>query len=105
MKLGSQIRKSLHGFGIHSATIQPEFIEDTLDEKAHYDDDIDSENKLIIHGVEQVPNSPGMNSVVSLNEVNIIIRGVNSKCLLILTNRNYKTILRHVCCVASKILV
>ncbi|GAA5808902.1 hypothetical protein MFLAVUS_002301 [Mucor flavus] len=79
MKLGSQIRKSLHGFGIHSATIQPEFIEDTLDEKAHYDDDIDSENKLIIHGVEQVPNSPGMNSVVSLNEE---LQNNSSTCLL-----------------------
>lgn len=28
MKSASDIRKSLHGFGIHSATIQPEFIDD-----------------------------------------------------------------------------
>ncbi|KAG1137040.1 hypothetical protein G6F37_008376 [Rhizopus arrhizus] len=28
MKSAADIRKSLHGFGIHSATIQPEFIED-----------------------------------------------------------------------------
>ncbi|KAI8983479.1 cation efflux family-domain-containing protein [Pilobolus umbonatus] len=28
MALGSEIRKILHGYGIHSATIQPEFIED-----------------------------------------------------------------------------
>lgn len=35
MLLGSEIRKLLHGYGIHSATIQPEFIEDQLlvDEK------------------------------------------------------------------------
>jgi zinc transporter 1 len=33
MVLASQIRKVLHGYGIHSATIQPEFIEDQVDEK------------------------------------------------------------------------
>ncbi|KAI8061976.1 cation efflux family-domain-containing protein [Thamnidium elegans] len=82
MKLGSQIRKLLHGYGIHSATIQPEFIEDTLDEKSHYNDDINSESELIIHGVEEASNSPGVNSVVSLNEVNIVTCK-ESKCLLI----------------------
>ncbi|GAA5801136.1 hypothetical protein HPULCUR_006578 [Helicostylum pulchrum] len=79
MKLGSQIRKLLHGYGIHSATIQPEFIEDTLDEKAPYVDDADSESKLIIHGIEQVPNSPATNSVVSLNEE---LQNNSSTCLL-----------------------
>ncbi|KAI9256304.1 cation efflux protein [Helicostylum pulchrum] len=79
MKLGSQIRKLLHGYGIHSATIQPEFIEDTLDEKAPYVDDVDSESKLIIHGIEQVPNSPATNSVVSLNEE---LQNNSSTCLL-----------------------
>lgn len=33
MTLGSQIRKLLHGYGIHSATIQPEFIDDQFNEK------------------------------------------------------------------------
>lgn len=53
MELGSKIRKLLHGYGIHSATIQPEFIEDQLDEKTHFDDEdeTDSDSKLIIHDV------------------------------------------------------
>lgn len=54
MVLGSRIRKLLHGYGIHSATIQPEFIEDQLDEKSQFDDDdeTNSDSKLIIHGVQ-----------------------------------------------------
>ncbi|KAI9343376.1 cation efflux protein [Pilaira anomala] len=79
MKLGSQIRKLLHGYGIHSATIQPEFIEDRLDEKTHYDEDTHSESNLIIHGREQVPNSPSENSIVSLNEE---LQNNSSTCLL-----------------------
>lgn len=53
MELGSKIRKLLHGYGIHSATIQPEFIEDQLDEKTHFDDEdeTNSDSKLIIHDV------------------------------------------------------
>ncbi|KAI8066193.1 cation efflux family-domain-containing protein [Gilbertella persicaria] len=33
MVLASKIREVLHGYGVHSATIQPEFVEDQLDEK------------------------------------------------------------------------
>lgn len=33
MSLASEIRKVLHSYGIHSATIQPEFVEDQIDEK------------------------------------------------------------------------
>lgn len=108
MKLGSQIRKLLHGYGIHSATIQPEFIEDRLDEKANYDEDTHSESNLIIHGREQVPNSPSENSIVSLNEVQKKKRIINlqNKFLLInLSNRNCKIIHRHVCYAVWKILV
>lgn len=42
MKSASEIRNLLHQFGIHSATIQPEFVNhDDIDEKL----DIQSENK------------------------------------------------------------
>lgn len=53
MTLASQIRKILHGYGVHSATIQPEFVEDQVDEKYQIerqgegdddDDDDDYEN-------------------------------------------------------------
>lgn len=57
MILASEIRRILHGYGIHSATIQPEFIEDQIDEK-YLDDDLSEDaegvKKLHVHGIEHV---------------------------------------------------
>lgn len=55
MVLASEIRKILHGYGIHSATIQPEFIEDQIDEKyldEELDEDEEGVEKLHVHGIE-----------------------------------------------------
>ncbi|KAL7311752.1 Zinc resistance conferring protein, variant 2 [Mucor circinelloides] len=73
MLLASEIRKILHGYGIHSATIQPEFIEDQIDEKYQpTDQDLDSESsedeKLHVHGIERV--STVTNSVYPDNSKN-----------------------------------
>ncbi|CAO0801644.1 unnamed protein product [Mucor circinelloides] len=73
MLLASEIRKILHGYGIHSATIQPEFIEDQIDEKyLPTDQDLDSESsedeKLHVHGIERV--STVTNSVYPDNNKN-----------------------------------
>ncbi|KAL9555231.1 hypothetical protein MBANPS3_002442 [Mucor bainieri] len=56
MMLASEIRKILHGYGIHSATIQPEFIEDQIDEKYQPTEELDdnSDEKLHVHGIERV---------------------------------------------------
>ncbi|KAF1800594.1 cation efflux family-domain-containing protein [Mucor lusitanicus] len=60
MLLASEIRKILHGYGIHSATIQPEFIEDQIDEKYQptdqdiMDDSSKDDEKLQVHGIERV---------------------------------------------------
>ncbi|OAC99828.1 hypothetical protein MUCCIDRAFT_147678 [Mucor lusitanicus CBS 277.49] len=59
MLLASEIRKILHGYGIHSATIQPEFIEDQIDEKYQptdqdiMDDSSKDDEKLQVHGIER----------------------------------------------------
>jgi hypothetical protein len=45
MLLGFEIRKLLHGYGIHSATIQPEFIKDLLDEKQQFNHDNEDEDE------------------------------------------------------------
>ncbi|GAN06921.1 conserved hypothetical protein [Mucor ambiguus] len=69
MILASEIRKILHGYGIHSATIQPEFIEDQIDEKYQpTDQDMDDskdDEKVQVHGIERV--STVTNSVYQSN--------------------------------------
>jgi zinc transporter 1 len=80
MLLGSEIRKLLHGYGIHSATIQPEFIEDQLDEKKvspHLqpieDDNNSQSNKVIIHH-ENTANSPTNSALTdSANVINAVL--------------------------------
>ncbi|KAI8639692.1 cation efflux family-domain-containing protein [Parasitella parasitica] len=73
MILASEIRRVLHGYGIHSATIQPEFIEDQIDEKyqpADDESDQDSDReKLHAHGIERV--STVNNSVYQDNNTKI----------------------------------
>ncbi|KAI7888320.1 cation efflux family-domain-containing protein [Mucor mucedo] len=86
MVLGSKIRKLLHGYGIHSATIQPEFIEDHLDEKTHIDDDdeTNSDSKLIIHDARHTPLSSAINnsSEEDLNNSSTcLLRCIEDSCL------------------------
>lgn len=86
MLLASEIRKILHGYGIHSATIQPEFIEDQIDEKYQpTDQDLDSESsedeKLHVHGIERV--STVTNSVYPDNSKN-----ANTSSFEVYTNNN-----------------
>lgn len=70
MLLASEIRKVLHGYGIHSATIQPEFIEDQIDEKYQpTGQDMDGskdDEKLQLHGIERVTTVT--NSVYQIND-------------------------------------
>lgn len=51
MSLGSEIRKVLHSYGIHSATIQPEFVEDQIDEKYEHEELV--EESPIVYSVEK----------------------------------------------------
>lgn len=60
MILASQIRKVLHGYGIHSATIQPEFIEDQIDEK--YQDELEDDDNEDIKAVHIHAESNTMKS-------------------------------------------
>ncbi|CEP09003.1 hypothetical protein [Parasitella parasitica] len=95
MTLASEIRKILHGYGIHSATIQPEFIEDQIDEKyqpAEEDSDQESDReKLHAHGIERVTtinnsvyhnNNAKTNSVEDLHSSSTcLLRCIEDSCL------------------------
>lgn len=77
--LSSEIRKLLHGYGIHSATIQPEFIEDQYDEKKVYQIDEDP-NQTVIHvdGIEDAPRSLHALSVSNNDSFNEVREKKNS---------------------------
>lgn len=74
MTLGSQIRKLLHGYGIHSATIQPEFIDDPSNEKKSHQIQEATGDKP--DDIESVRSSPSLHALTnsvhgSSQEVNI----------------------------------
>jgi zinc transporter 1 len=73
MSLGSEIRKVLHSYGIHSATIQPEFVEDQIDEKYEHEELV--EESPIVYSVEKPAGEEPQNSSTCL------LRCLDDSCL------------------------
>ena len=57
MLLGSEIRKLLHTYGVHSVTIQPEFFDEKLDEKVPYLLEHEDAKKSNKEGIENASTS------------------------------------------------